>query len=455
MAPTRKIVLATFGSLGDLHPFVALGHALKREGFEPVLATSAVYEAFIRREGLGFAPVGPCVNELLQRLGSDLGDVARSMSRDGGYFFEKIIFPHLRESYDDIRVASEGAAAVVAHGLSFCGKIAAERARLPLFIIALSPLLLPSAFDPPMGSRAPFACNPRSTLAVGYNRALLWSLLQTTALWASPIARLRREVGLSRRYGRNLLLDGPAGSLTVGMFSPTLMASQPDHPRSASIVGHSFHDRFESGVSLEPELAAFLASGGKPIVATLGSFVVHGDDNLYCATAEAAKKLGRRVVLMARDDEHWSLRSGLQSDQAFVTGYAPHSLLFPHASAIIHHGGIGTTGQALRAGAPQLIVPFLGDQADNAGRAARLGVAHVLSSKNIASEDIASELAALLDGEDYGHTARAVASKVSSEDGAAVAARMIAGALASGVRTLDRDDMQPQSPQFPGVTAAE
>jgi rhamnosyltransferase subunit B len=430
MTPSKKIVLATFGSLGDLHPFVALAHELKREGFEPVVATSNLYRDLIEREGLGFAPMRPDLDDLCQSLDADLGQIARSMARNDGYLFNKVIFPYLREAYDDIVVASEGAAALVAHSLAFSAQTAAEKLGLPLFNVILSPMMLYSAYDPPMGSRAPFARNPRSRLAFRYNRALLWSLMQALALWARPIARLRREVGLPRRFGPALLSSASAASASLGLFSPTLAPQQPDHPPDFRIVGHTFHDRFEDGDALEPELEAFLAAGDRPIVATLGSFVVHDKIDFFRASAGAARRLGRRIVLMTRDEEREALRSDLQDD-AFVAGYAPHSLLFPRASAIIHHGGVGTTGQALRAGAPQLVVPFLGDQADNAGRVARLGVARVLAQRDVAPDRIAQELSALLDREDHRRQALALGAIVSRENGAAAAARIIAEAINS------------------------
>lgn len=430
MTANRKILVATFGSLGDLHPFIALAHALKREGFAPVIATSAVYRDFVAREELGFAPVRPDMNDLFQRLG-DMGDIVRNMSRDDGYLFKEVIFPYLRETYDDVVVASEGAAAVVAHGLDFSAKIAAEKLGLPLFNIMLSPLLLYSAYDPPIGSRAPFVRDPRSRLAVGYNRALIWSMMQALALWAAPIARLRRAVGLPRRYGRALFSGGPAANATIALFSPTLAAPQPDHPPDLSIVGHTFHDRFENGDSLEAELEAFLAAGDKPIIATLGSFVVHDKIEFFRATAAAAQRLGKRAVLITREEEREALRSGLQDD-AFIAGYAPHSLLFPRACAIIHHGGVGTTGQALRAGVPQLIIPFLGDQPDNAARVARLGTARVLEQSDVSTDNIAAQLARLIEPGDHHRNARTIAETVSKEDGAAAAARIIADALARG-----------------------
>jgi UDP:flavonoid glycosyltransferase YjiC (YdhE family) len=99
--------------------------------------------------------------------------------------------------------------------------------------------------------------------------------------------------------------------------------------------------------------------------------------------------------------------------------------LFPHAAAIVHHGGIGTMAQALRSGRPQLIVPYFADQIDNAARAARLGVARVCSPRRYREASACRDLNRLLG--DAGCLARAakVGESVAAEDGAGQAARIV------------------------------
>jgi UDP:flavonoid glycosyltransferase YjiC (YdhE family) len=92
---------------------------------------------------------------------------------------------------------------------------------------------------------------------------------------------------------------------------------------------------------------------------------------------------------------------------------------------VVHHGGIGTTGQALRAGKPQLVVPFFGDQPDNAGRLGRLGVGRVLKRKRYTAERASIELAALLGDPGYARRAAEICKIVAHEDGAAKAASVI------------------------------
>ena len=119
----------------------------------------------------------------------------------------------------------------------------------------------------------------------------------------------------------------------------------------------------------------------------------------------------------------------LRRNSLAVIGYASHALLFPRAAAVIHHGGIGTTAQALRAGAPQLVCPVLGDQFDNADRLRRLGVATVVPLKRyttaraeVALQDTLADSAAC---------ARTLSPETSRIDGPTVVADWIAERFAT------------------------
>lgn len=434
MNQTRKIVIATFGSLGDLHPFVALAHALKSEGFTPVIATSGAYAEYIAAEGLAFAPIRPDAEELTQRLGMDLGDIARRMAENDGFLFNTLIFPHLRESYEDLLLICNDATAVVAHALAFSARLVAEVKGVPLVNVLLSPMMLYSAYDPPFGSRAPFRREPAWAAELAYNRFILWSLSHLAGLAARPLRRIRRELGLPRRHGLELLLGVESGAATIGLFSPALAPPQPDHLAKTLVAGHTFHDRYFSEPTLSPALEAFLARGEAPIVFTLGSFVARKRVEHYRACVVAARQVGRRGVLLVHEDDADILRAEA-SPEIHVTAYAPHSQIFPRACAVVQHGGIGTTGQALRAARPQVVTPYLGDQYDNAARLARLGVARIVKGEDLTPQSLERALDAVLKDSNCAYKARSVAAMVEADDGAAVAAKRIAAIVSGAAAT--------------------
>ena len=129
-----KILLVTFGSRGDLHPFVAVGQALLREGCRAIVATSADHRDLALSAGLEYAELGPSTAEILARLGLDMGAVARGMAEDDRFLFEKILFPRLKEAYDMFEANCEEYDAIVAHPIAFSAQVVAQKRRLPLVL---------------------------------------------------------------------------------------------------------------------------------------------------------------------------------------------------------------------------------------------------------------------------------------------------------------------------------
>ena len=137
-----KILIATFGSLGDVNPFIGLAHALKRQGCVPVIATSEEYRDFVEREGLDFKPMRPDLGEISSRLNMQKGEIATKMSQSKRFLFDQVMFPHLRDAYCDVMELTKDVDGVVTHCLAFGAKAAAEQRGLPLFNVFLSPMLL-------------------------------------------------------------------------------------------------------------------------------------------------------------------------------------------------------------------------------------------------------------------------------------------------------------------------
>jgi UDP:flavonoid glycosyltransferase YjiC (YdhE family) len=175
------------------------------------------------------------------------------------------------------------------------------------------------------------------------------------------------------------------------------------------------------------ELVRFLDDGPPPIVFTLGSAAVLDAGQFYVESAAAARMLGRRAILLTGSGGQ-NCPSPLPPGVA-VCEYAPFSELFPRAAAIVHHGGIGTTTQALRAGRPMLVMPYSYDQPDNAERVARLGVARTISRGRYTASHAAAELDRLLTNSAYAERAAVVGARVGAEDGVTIACDALEAAL--------------------------
>lgn len=212
------------------------------------------------------------------------------------------------------------------------------------------------------------------------------------------------------------------------LFSPLLAAVPTEAPKTVSVVGFSSYDREGgSSIDLNGRLEKFLVEGPTPMVFGLGSAVVHVAGDFYHKAVAVAQQLNMRAVLLVGSEEEKGLQC-LASSNIFVAGYVPHSQLFPHAAGIVHQGGIGTAAQAMRAGRPQLICAYLGDQADNAERLVKLSVARRLDFKRFTVERAVAAIRELL-GADITAKAAALASRIANEDGAAVVADGVAQML--------------------------
>jgi UDP:flavonoid glycosyltransferase YjiC (YdhE family) len=178
------------------------------------------------------------------------------------------------------------------------------------------------------------------------------------------------------------------------------------------------------------ELSKFLDAGEPPITFTLGTSAVGSAGTFYEESVKAVRALKRRAVLLVGGDARNRPRDPLPAGVMAVE-LAPHDALFPRSAAVVHQGGIGTTGQALRAGRPTLVVPHAHDQPDNAFRSAKTGGARVCYPTQYKAERVASDLRTLLEDPSYLELARAAAKIVSAEDGAATSAAAILKILAT------------------------
>ncbi len=420
----EKILVSTFGSLGDLYPFVALAHELNKAGYHSIIATSSDYEDYLLSEGLDFRAVRPDAQLLSQKLNMTLAEIGNEMSRNDRFLFNKIIFPFLTETYDDLSIATVGVRAIVSHSISFSARLVAEKKQIPCFTIHLSPLMFYSAYDPPHGSKIPFIRNPGNKLSASYNQLMIFLFSQLAGLWARPLSKFRHENKLNKKFGLDLLFNTKNTAGHIGLFSPCLLRKIQIKDRFKYVAGHSFHDNFDKSDCLAENLQQFLNHGDEPVIFTLGSFINRDRIHLYKLINKVASSFSLRTILLVHEDEVSFLKTQVDNN-CFVASYVRHSLIFKHCRLIIHHGGIGTSGQALRSGRPQFILPFLGDQFDNAERLKRLGVGTFSPGAAITEQRLKVAFTELLTDNTYMQTAQSLGRQVSNETGAKNAAKNI------------------------------
>lgn len=420
---SRRIVLSTFGSFGDIHPYVALALELKSRGHIPVIATSEVYREKMDMAGIEFSPIRPDMPsydepDKLTKLATDLVDPKVGTER-----VIELFTGNLKEVYEDLDAAVEGADLLVTHLLPLVGPIVAQKRGLPWVSTVLAPISFFSAYDPPVPPQMPalyHLVKLSPVLGRLFHRIASFRLEKLT----TAVAQLRAELGLPR--GKQPLLEGQHSPQRVlALFSPLIAKPQPDWPANTRITGFAFYDRrdYFGEREMEPALLRFLDDGPPPLIFTLGSSAFWVAENFYRDSVKVAQTVAHRALLLIGHQRNMPAASLPEGIAAFE--YAPFAEVFPRAAAIVHSGGIGTTGQALNSGRPQLVVPHAHDQFDNAARVVRLGCGRYLPRPRYNAARVTKELRALLDNPDYASRANEVGKQVQAEKGARVAADAI------------------------------
>ncbi len=418
--------MATHGSLGDLHPFLALGRALKDQGCAVTLASHPDYQQKIETSGLDFVPFGASREAYVRDLRLNPAEIIRRLSSDHGFMIRRLIAPYLEGSIHDIMPAVAEADLVLGSSFSYGAHIAALLSHKPFTTVALQPTVMMSSYDPPRVKKAPFIFTPNTELGVAYNRLVMRAGEQFMAATQAQVRAIYKRHGLKPRISLGGIISPHQ---TVALYSKLLGDQQPDFPPNTEIVGFPFYDS-ETGAepSLPPKLATFLDTGPAPLVFSLGTAVVYGGEMFYRHAIDVAKALNERCVILAGPES--PLLTEDFGAEVCVVAYAPHSLLFPRCKAITHHGGIGSTAQALRAGRPQLVTPVFGDQFDNARRLTRIGTGLTLNYDRWDIRRAVSALKRLLTDPTLSVQATACAVMLANEDGARTAADAVLNAIA-------------------------
>lgn len=413
-----EFILFAMGSSGDVYPMLGLGKALRTRGRRVLVAANPYFESAARDVGLEFTGIGDAETYRRRRDDPTLWKFARGF---------KVLFSdmvdNMRPLYDTIRVrAVPNHTVVVAPTSGLGARLANEKLGVPLVNVQLQPIAFRSHY--PQQGRPLFA--PLKPLVPLLRRAMFRAL--DRRLFDPHIGpalnAFRAELGLppvARVFDRWAF----SPDLIIGLFPEWFAPRQPDWPPQLRLTGFPLGDLGEG--ELSSELTTFLAAGERPIVFTLGTAMQFAKE-FFAASIEVCRRLGSRAVFVTTFDGQ--LPHPLPRGMLHVR-YAPFSRLLPKASAIVHHGGIGTLAQAIRAGIPQLVTPMNFDQPDNAERLTRLGVADRLRLKDYKVVPVATKLAALRTSPQVTAQCRVMARRLAHTDAVAATCQLIESAAPS------------------------
>ncbi len=431
-----RILLNTIGSAGDVHPFVAVGLALRARGHEVLILTNPHFKDRILGAGLGFWPLGSAENYL--RLIKDAQLIAGA--RSPWFVINELITPAFAPTIDAIRQIQTTFRpdAIVAHHIAFGAAAAAELLNLPFAQCVLAPLFWFSREE-----RIALPSLPWPNAPICIDRALRKvARFMGRHTFDPAINRLRRDAGLpplrdlishAARGGDGVLpterLNDPSkGTPTLALWSPRFRARLLDDPSTGTICGFATWDRppyTSEDIEQERETIRWMESDAPPVVVTLGSSVSHHGADFYRVAADACSRAGRRALLLtggAADASKWP-------NHVRAVPYASYSRVMPRGCLTVHHAGIGTLAAAMRAGTPEIIVPFANDEFDNAARAERLGLALVIKRRKLNARSLAEAITQATGDASMVAKGRALSDSMREENGAERAADEIERAI--------------------------
>ncbi len=371
MAEPLQVIVVALGSAGDVHPNVGLAMALRRRGHEVLLIATSIFRTLAERAGLEFAGLFTDEECYAAVHDPDLWHPFRSFS----VVARRLILPAIRPVYQIIEKRMQhGRTVVAAPGTAFGARIAQEKLDVPLATVHLQPVMLRSVIRPNCFGFPDILGHLPRPLRRLYLRAADRYLIDS--LLAGETNAFRAELGLppvSRFF------DGwiQSPQRIIGLFPEWFAPPPPDWPPNVVLTGFPLWDEGDIR-NPSPELEEFLAAGEPPIVFTAGSAMAQAE-RFFQVSAEVCRTTGWRGLFLTQFPEQ--LPAPLPK-QVRHFDYVPFSTVLPRAAVLVHHGGIGTTAQAIAAGTPQLVVPATHDQPDNALRIRSLGLGEFLLPKS-------------------------------------------------------------------------
>jgi sterol 3beta-glucosyltransferase len=355
-----RVVILTFGTRGDVQPYVALGLGLKAAGHDATIATIEEFESLVTDYGLAHATL----------RGDFLKAAQASQGRAISLSLIRQWIAMARDTLLDEWTTARSAELFIYNPAALGGYHIAEKLGVPAFAAFPTPLYSPTREFPspfvPLASLGPF------------NRLSHQLLIKTgPALYGRPIREWRRdELGLPPARGETVLRGRPVPMLYA--YSPAVVPRPADWDESVLVTGYWFLD-LPPGWQPDPALVDFMRAGPPPVYVGFGSMFMEAGPEKTEIVLQALKRAGQRGVLATG----WGgLTKADTSNDIFVLDAAPHAWLLPQVAAVVHHGGAGTTGAALRAGKPNIICPLVGDQTFWGMRVAALGAGPTPVSKS-------------------------------------------------------------------------
>jgi sterol 3beta-glucosyltransferase len=419
-----RITILALGSRGDVQPLLALAVGLMKTGRHRIrFAAPDNFESLVREYGLDFYPLGINTHKLIgvRDLTTDLGSGRNILLRSLQAL--RAIKPMLGLLMERTWLSCKDAETIIYSYIGIGAYHVAEKVGVPCYMATSVPGLAPTRLYP-----NPDGIFPPLPLGGGYNRLTYFLSRQILqAFTGSFINRWRREkLHLPPipfgKYPYSQLHGRPVPVL--GGYSLLVAPLPSDWGEHIHVTGYWFLDPKSDWQPPAP-LVEFLESGQSPIYIGFGSMANHSPRQTTRLVSDALELSGQRGVLTTG----WGgLEKAKLSPNIYVLKDVPHAWLFPRVSAVVHHGGSGTTGAGLRAGAPSVLVPYLGDQPFWAQRVAELGVgSQPIPRRQLTAPRLAEAITSAITDTGIQTRVRSLGEHIRAEDGIGKAVEILEG----------------------------
>lgn len=405
------ITIFVYGTWGDIRPHVVLGQALQKAGHEVLVVASRGYEQWVKDRNLGFYPLTTDVNTFA-RENADLMDKGFISQLQ---VLRTRIAPIFTQMGLEVMEATRKSEALmtVEFGLSLLLDVVKANRLKPI-------LVNPAPVNPTRESNIVLPAKPAWFPFAGWYNRLGFTLLRQSSWRGLAGGRnpLAKQLGLPEsRYKDFCAMIDAAPALTT--VSRHIFPRPTDWRDHWQVTGFLFDDDPEW--TPPQDLTHFLEAGEAPVYIGFGSMPDSQPQATTRLLIEAVRQAGKRAIILTG----WAgLGVGDVPDNVFILRYAPHSWLFPRMSAVVHHGGSGTTASGLRAGVPTVVVPHQGDQGFWGRRVEELGVGTApIPRKKLAAASLASAISHVTSSRSIQANAQALGEKIRAEDGLAEALR--------------------------------
>lgn len=420
-----RIVIVTIGTRGDVQPYVALAQGLMHAGHAVAICTHPTFRDFVAAHGVEFAPLAGDIRAL---LASDAGRrlLAQHNPLAAIRQLQAIAAPLLCQVMADIIAATAGADLILGSTLGYLNAVTAAQVHAaPLVLAGLQPFTPTAAFPSPLLAppRRPW---PGVRL---YNRLTHHASFRALQLVSAQLANRCRRTLTGRAPLRYTDVFGDLIAQrrpVIYGVSEHLLPRPTDYGDQIKFTGFWFLER-APGWQPPRVLAEFLAAGEPPVYIGFGSMSDREPAQAAQIAIAALQRSGRRGILATG----WQgLHAGELPPDLLPIDDAPHDWLFPQMAAVVHHGGVGTAAAALRAGVPQIAIPFSADQPLWAEQVYRRGVGtRPIPRRRLDASRLAAAITASVRDPALRARARSVAAAVRQEDGVGNAVSLVNSGL--------------------------